>query len=61
MTDFWLGAFFKNVFSAKGAQKNSPKWVCLAGKILVSTPPPFCPIFNTPNANITQNQKITEN
>ena len=32
MTDFVGGAFFENVFPPKGAQKNSPKWVCLAGK-----------------------------
>ena len=32
MNDFVLGAFFENVFSPRGAPKNSPKCVCLAGK-----------------------------
>ena len=27
---FGEGAFFENVFSPKGAQKNSQKWACLA-------------------------------
>ena len=57
MSEFVLGTFFENVFSPKGAQKKSQKWVCLAGKLLVSLAPIFCPILDTPNANKTQNLK----
>jgi len=55
---FLLGAFSENTFFPKGAQNNSPKRVCLAGKILVSLPPFACPIVNTPNGNKAQNPKI---
>jgi len=57
MTDLLLGAFFEKVFFPKGAQKNSRKLVCLAGKISGSILPFFCPILNTPNANKTQNSE----
>jgi len=40
--------FFENVFCPHGAQKNSQKWVCLAGKILVSLPPILLPLYKTP-------------
>ena len=60
MTEF-RGCVFENVFSPKGAPKNSPKWVCLAGEMLLSIPPPFCPILDPPNAHIRQNpQNDTE-
>ena len=32
MTDLFWGVFCENVFFPKGTPKNSPKWVCLAGK-----------------------------
>ena len=57
MTDFFGGAFFGHVFSPKGWPKNPPKWVCLAGKILVSLPPFFHPIWDHPDAHIRQNSK----
>ena len=57
MTVFLLGAFFENAFFPKGWPTNPHKWVCLAGKISVSLPRPFCSILDPPNANIRQNQK----
>jgi len=60
--DFGGVRFFENVFSPKGWLKNSPKKVCLAGKILVTPPTTtLCPILNPPNAHIRQIRKITEN
>ena len=53
--DLFECVFFGNV------SKNSSKWVCLPGKILVSLPPVFCPIFDPPNAPIRQNPKMTQN
>ena len=61
MTDVLLGAFSGNVFPPKGWPKNLPKWVCLAGKILVNLPRVFCPILDPPNAHIRQNPGITDN
>ena len=54
---FCFGWVARNVFFPKGWQNNLPKWVCLAGRILVSLPPLFCPIVDPPNAHIRQNPK----
>jgi len=46
---FVLEAYCENVFFPKCWPKNSQKWVCLAGKILVNLALPICPILNPPN------------
>ena len=61
MNDLFWGAFFEHVISPNGALKNSQKWVWLAGRILVSPPPPFCAISDPPNAHKTQNPKLDQN
>ena len=53
--------FFEKVISPKGTQKNSQKWVWLAGKILVSLPPSFCPMQNNRSANKTQKRTKMSN
>jgi len=40
---FCAFCFFRKYISTKGWPKNSQKWFCLAGKILVSLPPDCCP------------------
>ena len=57
MTDLLGVHFFENVFCPKGWPKNSQKLVCLAGKVLVNLPPPFCPILGPSIAHIRQTLK----